>query len=239
MKSTRHKVEGAADSIPLFWYSVGGLVAVYPFTRSRMNLTTLGRYGKSARTSPIVSTWMWGTCYLNCDGTPSAYDARNMAFGAPLDFHQAHTYKAEALTQAREMAARAKADSGQFSVGVDLQDRDIVHSPEATGAAVEHALKNGAQEVSVRRVQPKGTKATMNTRKEKPADPDHGISYPLTAPTCPHCYKQTIRRRRYWEIWTRVFCKTPGCGAVGELSRYGHDKSWSWMKPTATTINKR
>lgn len=63
--------------------------------------------------------------------------------------------------------------------------------------------------------------------------------FPLTAPTCPHCKKQTVRRRRYWEPWTRVFCKTPGCEAIGELTRWGYDYRWSWMKPTPSTTRKR
>lgn len=57
--------------------------------------------------------------------------------------------------------------------------------------------------------------------------------FPLTAPECPFCKQTTVRRRRFWERWTRVFCKTPGCGGVGELMPRGFagpGELWSWMK---------
>lgn len=54
--------------------------------------------------------------------------------------------------------------------------------------------------------------------------------YPLSGPTCPYC-KARIRRRRYWNIWTRVHCK---CGATGELMRHDYIPKWQWMKTTPT-----
>lgn len=61
---------------------------------------------------------------------------------------------------------------------------------------------------------------------------EHDAKFPLTAPTCPYCKKQTVRRRRFWARHTGVRCKTPGCGGHGELTAvFGRD-SWSWMKLT-------
>lgn len=116
IKSVRQKVEGRDG--PLCWYRVGDNVAVYPFTRSRMNRKTLGCYGKSARTSPVVSTWMWGVCYLNMDGMPSAWDATLKSFRAPSpppESFNSFDLKADALAKARAIVTRMAQDIEAFT----------------------------------------------------------------------------------------------------------------------------
>ncbi len=114
LKPKRHSIAGRDR--PLFWYQIGPDVAVFPFTRSRMNRTTLGCYGRSARTNPSVTAWMWGVCYMNADGLlPGNWDATMKSFCAPMDAHDARDLKKEAMVIAQERAARlaesAKAQS--------------------------------------------------------------------------------------------------------------------------------
>ncbi len=97
MQLTRHK---HGD---LSWYRVGEFCCVYPFTRSRMNRKTLGKYGRSARTKPIVTTRLWAAGYMNSDGTlPSAADTTSGGFRAP-QFHLAFDLKKDAIHQAKKM----------------------------------------------------------------------------------------------------------------------------------------
>lgn len=100
-KSIRHRIEGKEG--PLFWYSVGEHVAVFPFTRSRMNRKTLGCYGRSARTSPLRTFWMWGVTYIDTKGLPMTWDATLQSFSGP-QYDRAHDLKAAALVMARDMA---------------------------------------------------------------------------------------------------------------------------------------
>ena len=125
MKPKRHKIEGRDG--PLFWYSIGDNVAVFPFTRSRMNRKTLGCYGKSARTNPLRTCWMWGVCYMNADGkTPSTWDSVMQCFTAPIA-SRAHDLKADAVKQATELAnsmsAFAKAEEEAFNNRSELARR--------------------------------------------------------------------------------------------------------------------
>jgi hypothetical protein len=55
----------------------------------------------------------------------------------------------------------------------------------------------------------------------------------LTAPQCPYCKLTTVRRRRFWQQFTIVRCKTPGCFAEGEMHGRRHD-SWMWSRFIAT-----
>ncbi len=126
----------------MFWYSIGELVAVVPFTRSRMNRKTLGCYGRSARTSPVVSRWLWGVCFRNTDGMPSAWDAGLKCFGEPNPVSRVHDLKAEAIAQAKELAASVAAaqaaEMARFNARSELAKRiclrvygDETHEAEA------------------------------------------------------------------------------------------------------------